>query len=249
MPRFIAIPVAQGDAFYLDRGNWSVLVDGGRARSAFGAVFQATTRADGVSVAVCTHNDADHANGIMGFLESGLRCNEVWLPGQWLNTLPYVLKPFIEVFVTLADDVAQAEVFEVDQPGEHVSPLERFAEQVHDRLKHGHLDEDVSPLVEDGWPEKDIQLIEQAKPWEEGPWAWHPDEWPGPFFPRPRYWALDRQRVQLLWSAIDAARRIRSIATEAFHRGITVRWFEHNTTHPSGPVRNAEPRGYASAMM
>ena len=68
MPRFVAIPVGQGDAFYLDRGEWSVLVDGGRSKNTFGATFQTTTGATAVDVVVCTHNDADHANGILGFL-------------------------------------------------------------------------------------------------------------------------------------------------------------------------------------
>jgi len=84
MPRFIAIPVAQGDAFYLEREGFSVLTDGGRSRSDLPSRFQAVTKTDGVNVILCTHNDADHANGILGFLEGGLRCEEVWLPGRWL---------------------------------------------------------------------------------------------------------------------------------------------------------------------
>src|SRR6266511_1241687 len=94
--RLIAVPVGQGDAFYLERNGWSVLVDGGRSRSGFASAFQTATRADGASVVVCTHNDADHANGILGFLEAGFRCGEVWLPGHWLGALPSVLKPFVE---------------------------------------------------------------------------------------------------------------------------------------------------------
>jgi beta-lactamase superfamily II metal-dependent hydrolase len=62
-----------------------------------------------VDIVVCTHNDADHANGILGFLEAGLRCKEVWLPGRWLSTLPDVLKPFAGVFDELVNDVVQWE--------------------------------------------------------------------------------------------------------------------------------------------
>jgi hypothetical protein len=42
--------------------------------------------------------------------------------------------------------------------------------------------------------------------------------------------------MQLLWSAIDAANRIRAIAIEAFHRGIPVRWFEFDSANPKGGV-------------
>src|SRR5215470_15953666 len=127
MPRFIAVPVAQGDAFYLERDEWSVLVDGGRSRSGFPAMFQTATKADGVSVAVCTHNDADHANGILGFLKAGLRCEEVWLPGRWLAALPDVLKPFVEVFVELAADVANVNALPNTEKQQSVqSPIEVY---------------------------------------------------------------------------------------------------------------------------
>lgn len=108
MARFIAIPVAQGDAFYLERENLSVLVDGGRNRSAFAAMFQAVTRRNSVDIVICTHNDADHTEGAVGYLQSGLGCKEVWVPGRWLSVLPDVLKPFVDVFVELADNVLHA---------------------------------------------------------------------------------------------------------------------------------------------
>ncbi|MDW7996228.1 MAG: hypothetical protein RMJ46_00930 [Bacteroidota bacterium] len=40
-----------------------------------------------MTILVCTHNDADHAEGVIGFLESGLRCHELWLPATWLDAL------------------------------------------------------------------------------------------------------------------------------------------------------------------
>jgi hypothetical protein len=44
-----------------------------------------------------------------------------------------------------------------------------------------------------------------------------------------------------LWSAIQAAHRIRAIAIEAFHRGIPVRWFEFDPVKPSGNVGALKP--------
>ncbi|MBS7616204.1 hypothetical protein KEJ45_03275 [Candidatus Bathyarchaeota archaeon] len=34
---------------------------------------------------VCTHNDSDHASGVLGFLKGGLIAKEVWLPASWMD--------------------------------------------------------------------------------------------------------------------------------------------------------------------
>lgn len=242
MARFIAIPVGQGDAFYLKRTDFSVLVDGGRSRSGFAAIFQAATQADGVNVAICTHNDADHANGILGFLEAGFRCDEVWLPGHWLAALPDVLKPFVEVFVELADNVAHTRVpSNTEDRQSRLSPLEAYAEGLREPLDETPTSTDGPSIGADGWPELYVEMLEQAEPWEVAPWVrlWPPEDWP--FFPYRHYQRLDPVGVQLLWSAIDAASRIRAIAVETFHRGIPVRWFEFDAAMPSGGVTELKP--------
>jgi hypothetical protein len=242
MSRFIAVPVAQGDAFYLEHDDWSVLVDGGRNQSGFPAVFQRATKADGVSVAVCTHNDADHVNGILGFLQSGFRCGEVWLPGRWLAALPDVLKPFIDVFVELAADVAQVEASSNTAKQESgLSPIEALGEDLHGHVYEGPMGNESASIGEDGWPEPYVSMLEEAEPWEMPPWVrlWAPNDWR--FFQYRNYQRLDSAGMQLLWSAIDAASRIRAIAVEAFHRGIPVRWFEFRATKPSGGVATLRP--------
>lgn len=242
MPRFIAIPVAQGDAFYLERQGFSLLADGGRSRSALPSMFHVATKADGVNVVLCTHNDADHANGILGFLEAGLRCEEVWLPGRWLGALPDVLRPFVEVFRELVDNIAETDISSnMEKPQPSPSPIEAYAERVPDRLTDAPATGEGPSIAENGWPESYLQMLEQAEPWEVpqhwlGPWD--PEDWP--FWPY-RHYCLGPAGVQLLWSAIDAAGRIRAIATEAFHRGIPVRWFEFDTATPSGGVPALQP--------
>jgi len=245
MPRFIAIPVTQGDAFYHERDGFSVLIDGGRNRSALPSMFQAVTKTDGVNVVVCTHNDADHANGILGFLEAGLRCQEVWLPGRWLSALPDVLRPFVQVFGELVRDIAKTNSFsKIETPLSSLSPLEDYAERVCSPSTHTHVGEKGPSVAEDGWPESCLEMLEQAEPWEFptnwlAPWGlknWH--FWPSLPYPYPR---LGPTGVQLLWSAIDAAGRLRAIATQAFHRGIPVRWFEFDTAKPSGGVSALQP--------
>lgn len=243
MPRFIAIPVVQGDAFYLDREDISVLIDGGRSRNCFPSMFQAITKSGGVDVIVCTHNDADHANGILGFLEAGLKCQEVWLPGRWLSVLPDVLRPFVEVFEELADNILGADDLEyLEELQLSLSPLENYAERIHHDSNRESAAEEGPRIAEDGWPEPYLQMLEQAEPWEVDPWLlgpWHGKHWP--FQPYTRYRKLEPSAIKLLWSAIDAANRIRAIAAVAFHRGIEVRWFEFKPATPSGGVPELQP--------
>jgi len=100
---------------------------------------------------------------------------------------------------------------------------------------------DGPSIGEDGWPESYVEVLEQAEPWEVAPWVrlWPPEDWP--FFPYRHYRRLEPADVQLLWSAIDAASRIRAIAIETFHRGIPVRWFEFDAATPSGGVTALQP--------
>lgn len=113
--RFIAIGVAQGDAFFLECPDViTALIDGGRSVGGFPSQFQRATKRDRVDVLVCTHNDADHANGIIGFLQAGLGCTEVWLPASWTDRLEDLfLRPgdftgeLVENVMALAEGVSR----------------------------------------------------------------------------------------------------------------------------------------------
>lgn len=109
---FRALPVGRGDAFYLRTAAGSVLVDGGFGRYALPNLFRKYVRRTFVDVLIVTHNDADHANGIAGFLKSSLEAAEIWLPGRFLQVLPYLLSPWETVVDEL---VARVSVMHADQ--------------------------------------------------------------------------------------------------------------------------------------
>ena len=46
-------------------------------------------RIDNLDLAICSHNDADHANGFIELLESNIRMKEIWLPYWWASILQY----------------------------------------------------------------------------------------------------------------------------------------------------------------
>ena len=79
--RLIALGVRNGDSFYLEKEERSVLVDGGQNQRGLCKLFKGFTGARYVDYLVCTHADADHINGLIGYLnDPTLSCSELWLP-------------------------------------------------------------------------------------------------------------------------------------------------------------------------
>lgn len=256
VPRFIAIPVGQGDAFYLKTPSGSVLVDGGHAISGFAHLFERTTGAEGADIVICTHNDADHANGLIGFLETGLDCAEVWLPGRWLSVLPHVLNPTAEVTKAVAEQALEAarKLRGHPQQAPDIGTLFEIygASLAQDPPRHGEesgfLPPNFRPAeVTDRWLEALAEGLERAVwgGWEEelkGPWGWLLGRMPYWWIEPPYWWQWHIWRVAcenavacaLFLAALDAAERIRRIAVAAYHRGVAVRWFEYTAGSPQG---------------
>ncbi|HWP56930.1 MAG TPA: MBL fold metallo-hydrolase [Candidatus Acidoferrales bacterium] len=245
--RFVAVPVGQGDAFFLETPDGSVLVDAGKSMQGFAKLFTKVTGRSGVDILVCTHNDADHANGVLGFLEMGLACNEVWLPGRWLRALPHALNPTPEVFEALIDQarVAKHTVEELRRKESDLPERRRLIEIYGDHVaEQGLLREERQVSDEstadnhrtvDGWPPKIIEALESAA---EGPDDIYPVGWLTPSWWFPNFWGycigLEPMAAGLLVGALEAAQRIRNIALAAFHQGVAVRWFEYDISNPAG---------------
>jgi hypothetical protein len=147
-------------------------------------MFQAITRKNHVDIVICTHNDADHSEGTIGYLQSGLGCKEVWLPGRWLSVLPDVLKPFVDVFVELADNVLHADRrLNIGEGNTSRLSLQRYSEHLEERVNDIRLDAPEEPtgetIGEDGWTESHARLLEEAELWEGSGWLspWRDGDW------------------------------------------------------------------------
>jgi len=82
--KFVALPVNRGDAFYLRKCNYNFLIDGGGNKSSFSKLFLKYIKTRKLDVVVCTHNDEDHANGIIDIIENkSVSIDEIWLPATW----------------------------------------------------------------------------------------------------------------------------------------------------------------------
>lgn len=114
---FWALPVTRGDAFLLDWPGHTVLVDGGQSRDAV-VGFLGVLHVAKVDVAVCTHKDQDHTEGIVGLLNSPIDVGELWVPALWAEVARQVTAltrdvkwtdPHLDVAkVTLPPDLREA---------------------------------------------------------------------------------------------------------------------------------------------
>lgn len=212
--RFVALPVGQGDAFYLKRNGVHILVDAGRSSSAFPGILTAHADPPRVDVVVCTHNDADHANGIIGLLEvQPVPIREVWLPGTWAWRFKDLISAPLEFFEEV--DLGIREV------GEDVETLEEWYEQNRTRLPRSQfVDSREQSADAAGWL---LHIFEQ-----------HGTEDRDAFLPEMLllHYSCMSRRVRRLWvDCLNAAHRIRVIIGTALNAGCRIRLFE-SVAHP-----------------
>ncbi|MEQ7870321.1 MBL fold metallo-hydrolase [Chromohalobacter salexigens] len=230
MARFVAIPVTVGDAYFLERTAGSVLVDGGMNRAAFPELFRQSTRRSEVDILVVTHNDADHTNGVAGFLDAGLTCKEIWLPGRWLDVLPEIANDPDAAF---DDVIKQGHEFWV----EHSKDFERppSIQEVGDRLARNSEDEYVAAEFPEAgeWPDEVADAMEAEEIFGgEGLWGDGEVTLSEVILP----WMQKSPGWTLVEQAIRAGVRILEIARLAYFNGIPVRWFTHAPDAPAGGI-------------
>jgi len=239
--RFIALPVGQGDAFFLQRGRRTALIDGGRSQLGFADLFRKHVQKESVDVLVCTHNDADHSSGLIGFLDSGLTCDQVWLPAIWGSISNCVLENPGDSWHELI-----CRILGLD--GKSLRKLSRGPGTM-----LSNLGDDLAAKRLDSAPndEADRARAGNAVSYPSGhkggelPWPWGDLSHRLPitgtedrlalilWFGHPSGGSADL-RWQLLQESIDSARRILHILALAIHKGITIRWFEYDPNESSG---------------
>jgi len=99
--KFSALPLGSGESFLLETEHagktWAILVDSGKKsrRVLKDAVLAASPNLRHIDIAICTHQDADHANGFRHFAKewyaNARTIGEYWLPGRWSAALPDIL--------------------------------------------------------------------------------------------------------------------------------------------------------------
>jgi hypothetical protein len=98
---FKALEIGSGDAFLVEDEERTILFDSGGSTSRIKKLLKNKKKLD---LAICSHNDSDHANGFIGLLDdSNFEIVEIWLPGLWVPILKFLIekrldREFFEVF-------------------------------------------------------------------------------------------------------------------------------------------------------
>ena len=92
--RFTALEIGSGDAFLLQDTdkNWKCLFDAGGSKSKIVTLLKKKKKIRDIDLAICSHNDKDHANGFLGLLSpnSGIKIKEIWLPSTTASIVDYL---------------------------------------------------------------------------------------------------------------------------------------------------------------
>ena len=224
--RFVALPVGQGDAFFYEREQLNVLVDGGKSTEKLPELIKDHLRIERIDILICTHNDKDHAQGLIGLLnkeewESSI--HEVWLPGSWSYKLKELLEYPDNFFIELAENISQL-------PERKLPALANLPNLTNPVFEPAALCEEVSN-------ESFIDLCTRDTGFTYKLYS------PLLKILQPSSWLFQKSRQHLWLEAIDAASRIREIARLAYSHKLKVRWFDFNEFEIQGQQPNGGEKG------
>ncbi|QPS88841.1 hypothetical protein I6G46_07730 [Serratia plymuthica] len=253
---FIAIEVGCGDAFFLRRSGHKILVDGGKSAVKFPKLFLTNTRERELDIIICTHCDADHVNGLLGYYRSKMLSKELWLPGSWTHRLDDLIEEPIEFLfelynsivehnskIEITDTTTLQDIGNEYSRNRSINDVEfdnRLEDKNRDKPTKKEINADSSRKKENVSKIKNaIIIISIVK------------EWGG--FPsrRPHYAMKNRKNIERLFkSAIESASNILELAALAYEANSKVRWFEYSEHQAEGgenylhPVNSVEILSY-----
>ncbi|MDP3208069.1 MAG: hypothetical protein Q8M65_02875 [Rhodoglobus sp.] len=247
--RFVAIGVGTGDSFFLEydvNGRpFRMLVDGGQLKTGLRSrLFEGLgTEVSPLDVAVCTHADSDHVNGLISYFSDGGEARELWVPGKWRELLERMSvsweDTYEEIVASIRDLGDEQEQHIRAEVGQGLSPLEAYGSMVR-----------TEAPTEEGKTDKESTVDDDKE---------NDDFLDRPFFglgPHGReeivylfwryYRKTDGRRKQddlqrrLMLDAIETEKKIRDLVHLARRNGSIIRWYEYAGSN-TGTFRGAYP--------
>ena len=255
---FTALGLPSGEAFLLQTETngrpFTVLVDSGhrkgtgRAHPLSDAIARTTGSFGLIDVAICTHCDADHANGYRDFADywtqAGGTIGEFWLPGRWAEHMPDLLfNPGRHFDRTIVGAEELSEHLEDIDPELSEADAIRAVFNGFTRASDDLTELDREALEKDLADRQEGIEREYASPGDRLGKALGVDRdridsfEPEPYPPRDAVrfylpWRQPRWRrtraYRLALEAIEAAKVIKEIAECAVRNRIPIRWFDFN---------------------
>lgn len=241
MATFTALPVSKGDAFLLERGERTVLVDGGQYPSPLVNALGLAIPNRRLDIAVCTHADADHIGGLLGLFRSSYCPTELWLPDTWTYRLDSLITDPEGFALELARNVSaefhpgndqpiDREAHQAESDLGEVPRIERVAENVVRRINDLAREIQASALIEVDELEN---LVAGMAVYTRDPIRMF-----APFYRS--YMEEHPLRQRLIYSDFMVlAGKIKRIVEEAILNGVQIRWYrpmaiDAGTVGPSG---------------
>ncbi|NWA70860.1 hypothetical protein HX775_02870 [Serratia proteamaculans] len=241
--KFIAIDVGCGDAFFLQRNGVNILVDGGKSKRCLPKLLKSRVGDVNLDIIVCTHCDADHINGLIGYYESGMKSKETWLPGSWSHR--------IDDLIQSPESFARELYYDINEYVEHNEITESISLQdIGNIMSHKKIDnEDYGKIknhqkspgeesLESERVSKSIISIRKLKRILSNP-------------KREIYKSdIEKNIKRMFESAIHSAVNILQLSSLACNAGSKIRWFEYSNNSSSGgkeyllPVNSKEILSY-----
>lgn len=253
---FIAIGVGCGDAFFLRRNKNKILVDGGKSKDKFPNLLFTDTGEKEVDIIICTHCDADHVNGLLGYYSSKRSSKELWLPGSWSHRLDDLIEESIhflfELYKNIIDYSSEMEISDTttlqdigDYYSKHSSKNDhdlgkKLEKNNRDKKTKKENDTDISRKKEHLDKIKSaINTISYAKEVNSRI----------PFIVHKRM--KNRKNIERIFkAAIESAANILELAALAYESNSKIRWFEYSEYQAEGgedylrPVNSVEILAY-----
>lgn len=206
--KFISLPVSQGDFFYLYRNSKHIVFDAGRYSNVSATLYLTYTGQNVIDYLICSHNDADHAEGVMGLLEGQLTVKEVWLPARWAETITIISRS-----TNWQMEIIKEVLNESDELLDSIESLEDFGDRIFekseqirsgDKLSKEAFDKNIEKMCDELSPNSFLTLMN--------------------IYLSPKM----SIREKVIFDCIQTAERILKIATLAYSHGSVIRWFDHD---------------------
>lgn len=192
------------------------MVDGGHASSSLAPALMKQLGAETVhlDVVICTHNDDDHAGGLIDLADhTGITISEFWLPGSWSDVVKDVVDQTALFYKELVKEAT-------DKNAERLRGLSSDDDQ--------EVDRELAKLTSNIRIPDDQATSKGAANLDLHPWPQFNNRSEATKAKR----AITKQSRDPVISKrakdlIEAAEKIRKIALSAYSNNVPVRWFDY----------------------